>query len=213
MSNKPRFSIGDIVYNKVERRGSYEPSVARPYEKMEVDGVRRSNSSFIYTCGFDGYEFKEDELMSKEEYIEYIDSVSDRDEYNIPAKKFIMDVKNYKFYLINVLGLPMIACDGILSEDAMVDLQKLSVKPLYFYVTETENDGVICKILPKANGINNDYTLISLYNLGDNSNTLLNHDIDITTSDYAFNHSVNLTLKEYLDSAEYILWGMETQTM
>lgn len=210
---RPKFNIGDIVYNKVERRGSYEPSVARLYEKMEVDGVRRSNSSFIYICGFDGYEFKEDELMSKEEYIEYINSTSDRDEYSIPAKKFIMDVKNYKFYLINVLGLPMIACDGILSDDVIVDLQKLSVKPLYFYATETWNDGVICKILPKPNGINNDYTLISLYNLGDNSCETLNHEILVTSKNYAFNHSVNLTLEEYVDTAGHILWGMETQLM
>lgn len=70
--NKPKFNIGDIVYNKVERRGSYEPSIAKRFEKHEVEKICREDSSFIYVCGFDGYEFAEDELMSKKEYIKMI---------------------------------------------------------------------------------------------------------------------------------------------
>lgn len=69
MAKKPRFNIGDTVYNKVSRRGSYEPNVARPGTKLIVEKVGRKGDTFQYTCDeYDGYEFTEDELMSKKEY-------------------------------------------------------------------------------------------------------------------------------------------------
>lgn len=69
MGNKAKFDIGDVVYNKVERMGSYEPSLCRPYSRLEIDEIKkRPNGTFEYVCTIDGYTFKENELMSKEEY-------------------------------------------------------------------------------------------------------------------------------------------------
>lgn len=65
---KPRFSIGDYVYNKVARRGSYEPSICNKYSEICIESVRKCGDTFFYICGYNGYKFKEDELMSEEEY-------------------------------------------------------------------------------------------------------------------------------------------------
>lgn len=67
--SKPRFNIGDTVYNKVARKGSYEPSICAKMSKLTVDKVAKCGDSFKYTCDYDGYEFMEDELMDKEEAI------------------------------------------------------------------------------------------------------------------------------------------------
>lgn len=72
MDRKPKFNIGDTVYNTVERRGSYEPSVCHPHERMKVEEVSRHGNTFEYTCGYDGYVFKESELMSPQEYADSI---------------------------------------------------------------------------------------------------------------------------------------------
>lgn len=64
-----KFDIGDVVYNKVERWGSYEPSVCHPYTRLKIDEVkRRANGDFEYICTIDGYTFKENELMSEKKY-------------------------------------------------------------------------------------------------------------------------------------------------
>lgn len=69
---KSKFNIGDIVFAKVARRGSSEPSVCSVGEKLTVEGIRRRNNGngyeYEYTCGYDGYKFSEDELMSLKEY-------------------------------------------------------------------------------------------------------------------------------------------------
>ena len=67
-STHPRFNIGDVVYNKVEKRGSYGPSICDEHTRLTVDKVERSNGTFVYTCGYEGYRFYEDELMSRDEY-------------------------------------------------------------------------------------------------------------------------------------------------
>lgn len=67
-STHPRFNIGDVVYNKVEKRGSYGPSICDEHTRLTVDKVERSNGSFAYTCGYEGYRFYEDELMTRDEY-------------------------------------------------------------------------------------------------------------------------------------------------
>lgn len=64
----PKFSIGQEVINLVSRRGSYEPSVCCRYEHMTVDKVEVSGNTYQYTCGYDGYQFLEDELVSVEEF-------------------------------------------------------------------------------------------------------------------------------------------------
>lgn len=68
MSKTSKYSLGQTVVNLVSKRGSYEPSVCDKYEKMTVDKVEVSGSIYVYTCGYDGYQFSEDELMSLEEY-------------------------------------------------------------------------------------------------------------------------------------------------
>lgn len=69
MSKKPKFSIGDTVFAKVSTQGSYEPSHCRVGEKMKVKEIRECGNTFEYTCGYDGYILKENELMSKKEFI------------------------------------------------------------------------------------------------------------------------------------------------
>lgn len=71
-NRKPKFNIGDIVYNKVSVRGSYEPSICNKHEKLTVDKVERCGDTFQYTCGFNGYTFKENELMTPAEYAQII---------------------------------------------------------------------------------------------------------------------------------------------
>lgn len=66
----PKFSIGQIVYNKVSIRGSYEPSICKSFERLTIDKVEIFGNTYKYTCGYDGYEFTEDDLMSVEEYKE-----------------------------------------------------------------------------------------------------------------------------------------------
>lgn len=73
MRKKPKFSIGDIVYNKVSRRGSYEPSICQPYQRLTIQKVAASNETFQYTCDYDGYLFAESELLSIDEYIKMIE--------------------------------------------------------------------------------------------------------------------------------------------
>lgn len=68
--SKPRFNIGDTVYNKVARKGSYEPSICDKMSKLTVDKVAKCWDSFKYTCDSDGYEFMEDELIDREGAIE-----------------------------------------------------------------------------------------------------------------------------------------------
>ena len=65
---RQKFSIGDIVYNKVSTRGSYEPSMCDPNTRLKIEGVQKRGDTFLYTCDYDGYIFKEDELMSVQEY-------------------------------------------------------------------------------------------------------------------------------------------------
>lgn len=69
---KPKFQVGDYVSNKVSKKGSYEPSICNPYTRLEINAIRKSGNTFVYTCGFDGYEFTEDELLSPNEYVEII---------------------------------------------------------------------------------------------------------------------------------------------
>lgn len=70
--NKPKFNIGDTVFNTVSRKGSYEPSICDVMSKLKVDKVEKSGNTFKYTCDMDGYIFTEDELASKEEVLEAI---------------------------------------------------------------------------------------------------------------------------------------------
>lgn len=70
--NKPKFEIGQTVYNAISKRGSYEPSTCQPYTALVIDKVEKHGDTFEYTCGFDGYCFVEDELMSAKEYAEHI---------------------------------------------------------------------------------------------------------------------------------------------
>lgn len=72
MANQPKFRIGEIVYNKVSTRGSYGPSFCNPHERMTIDKIERCDNSFQYTCGYNGYKFMEDQLMSRKEYKETI---------------------------------------------------------------------------------------------------------------------------------------------
>lgn len=68
--NKPKFQIGDVVYNNVERRGSYEPTICSKHTRLEIDKVERNNGGgFTYTCGYDGYKFTETELLSISEFV------------------------------------------------------------------------------------------------------------------------------------------------
>lgn len=64
----PKFQIGQTVYNTISKRGSYGPGIADPFTKMEIESVKRVADDFLYTCGFEGWEFKESELLSPEEY-------------------------------------------------------------------------------------------------------------------------------------------------
>lgn len=70
MNNK--FSIGENVITKVTRRGSYEPSILPINSKVSIQKIEKVGDSFEYTCGYDGYHFKEDELMSIDEYSELL---------------------------------------------------------------------------------------------------------------------------------------------
>lgn len=57
-----KFSIGSSVYNKVEKRGSYEPSVCVAFSRLKIDSIENTSD------GMNGYRFKESELMSVDEY-------------------------------------------------------------------------------------------------------------------------------------------------
>lgn len=67
-----KFNIGDIVYAMARKRGNYEPSYCHIGEKMEVISVAKRGDMYIYICGYDGYEFKENEIMSAKEYAKEI---------------------------------------------------------------------------------------------------------------------------------------------
>lgn len=69
---KPKFQVGDYVYTTVSKRGSYEPSICNTHARLKVNCVRKSGDTFVYVCGFDGYEFTETELLSPNEYAEII---------------------------------------------------------------------------------------------------------------------------------------------
>lgn len=66
--DKPKFDIGQTVYNKVSRRGSFEPSTCQPFERLVISEVKTSGNAYTYVCGYDGYVFDESELMSVNEY-------------------------------------------------------------------------------------------------------------------------------------------------
>lgn len=72
---KPRFNVGDIVYNKVPKDGSYEPDTCNKHEKFTIDKVESFGNTFMYTCGYNGYIFEENELMSPKEYARQITEV------------------------------------------------------------------------------------------------------------------------------------------
>lgn len=61
----PKFSIGQTVYNTVSQKGSYGPSVALRYTKLKIDGIETVGDDFIYTCGYEGWKFKENELVKE----------------------------------------------------------------------------------------------------------------------------------------------------
>lgn len=63
-----KFSIGQSVYNKVEKRGSYEPSVCVAFSRLKIDSIESTSDGTVYVCGMNGYHFKESELMSVDEY-------------------------------------------------------------------------------------------------------------------------------------------------
>lgn len=65
----PRFHIGQIVYPKEGTFGSSEPSYCGPYEKVRIHKIEKGSNGFTYICGHDGYEFEENQLMSRLEYI------------------------------------------------------------------------------------------------------------------------------------------------
>ena len=65
---KPKFEIGQTVYNKVSRRGSFEPSMCQPFTQLTISEVKNSGKSYTYVCGYNGYTFDESELMSVDEY-------------------------------------------------------------------------------------------------------------------------------------------------
>lgn len=68
-----KFNIGDKVYNTIKRRGSYEPSIVRPYTELEVISVSKHGDTYQYVCDeYDGYIFLENELLSAKEYAEKI---------------------------------------------------------------------------------------------------------------------------------------------
>ncbi len=69
---KPKFNIGDVVYSKVRRRGCAEPSYCHIGEMFTIKSVTQCGNHFVYTCGYDCYEFHEDELMTADEYVEKI---------------------------------------------------------------------------------------------------------------------------------------------
>lgn len=64
----PKFSIGQEVVNTVSKRGIYEPSVCTKYERMIIDKVEVFGETYQYTCGYDGYQFLENELISVEDF-------------------------------------------------------------------------------------------------------------------------------------------------
>lgn len=68
MSKQPKYQLGQTVVNLVSTRGSYEPSICNKYEKMTIDKMEIHGNTYMYTCGYDGYQFLEDELMSLGEY-------------------------------------------------------------------------------------------------------------------------------------------------
>lgn len=68
MSKSPKYNLGQTVVNIVSKRGSYEPSMCDKYEQMTVDKVEVYGNTYRYTCGYDGYQFLEHELVSLEEY-------------------------------------------------------------------------------------------------------------------------------------------------
>ena len=65
---KPKFQLGQIVYNKTQKKGSYEPSICRPYTQLQITKMEIYGDTIKYTCGYNGYEFWEDELLSVKEY-------------------------------------------------------------------------------------------------------------------------------------------------
>ena len=66
---KPKFNVGDEVYNRVSAKGTYEPSICYPFTSLTVSEVKQSGSGFVYICGYDGYRFREEELISKSAYM------------------------------------------------------------------------------------------------------------------------------------------------
>ena len=69
MAKQPKFKIGDIVFSKVQKRGTYGPSLCLTNMKLRVDEIEQSENGCIYACGYEGWQFSEDELISKNEYM------------------------------------------------------------------------------------------------------------------------------------------------
>lgn len=68
----PKFVIGETVVAMTTVRGSYEPTTCTIGEKMVVNKIEKCGDTFKYTCGYDGYELYENQLMSVKEYKEAI---------------------------------------------------------------------------------------------------------------------------------------------
>lgn len=72
---KPKFQIGDTVYNTVPKKGSYEPSTCNVWTKLTIDAIKKCpDGEFEYTCEYDGYVFTEHELLSHQEYTDMMTS-------------------------------------------------------------------------------------------------------------------------------------------
>lgn len=69
--DKPKYQIGDKVVNIVEKRGSGGPSTCVLHTILQINGVRLlDDNTYQYECGYDGYLFQENELVSLIEYRE-----------------------------------------------------------------------------------------------------------------------------------------------
>lgn len=97
-NTKPKFCIGDIVYNKIPKQGSYEPSTCKPFEQLTVDKVEKHGNTFQYTCGYDGYTFTENELMSPCEYAAQI-AANSHPTASTPVQPEMKDIRGTKLHI------------------------------------------------------------------------------------------------------------------
>lgn len=68
----PKFHIGQTVYNTVSKRGSYGPNMLNIHNQLTIDKIEITNNKILYTCGYEGWQFTEDELISSTEYAQQI---------------------------------------------------------------------------------------------------------------------------------------------